>query len=160
VIARHGQQADPQLHAVSYAFDLAFQRICEATNDDALMAELSNALHHLFRLGELCKDRIGKPTFYAADHSTPELRQARGACWARNFDTHQLFAPAALEDVYPEFYMARYGAVVWVPLPSLPMTTDVLALSARRHMDYAQFLDGQELLGTLRRGFDALTSLL
>jgi hypothetical protein len=32
---------DPQLHAVRYAFDAAFQRMCEAKTDDALMAELS-----------------------------------------------------------------------------------------------------------------------
>lgn len=132
--------------------------MCEATDDDALMAELSNALHHLFRLRELCRRRLGNSTFYAVDASTPDLREARAACWARNFDTHQLYATATLENVYPSVYMARYGALVWKTLPSLPLTTDQHGHG--RHLDYAQHLDGEELRGTLRRGFAALAALL
>jgi hypothetical protein len=74
----------------------------------------------------------------------------------RNFDTHQLYAPAASKDVYPSAYMARYGALVWNPLPTLPKTTEKYG----RHLDYAKHLDGQELLGTVRRGFAAMVSLL
>jgi hypothetical protein len=47
--------ADPQLHAVRYAFDAAFRRFREASDDDSWMAELSNMLHHLYGLRELCK---------------------------------------------------------------------------------------------------------
>ena len=52
--------------------------------------------------------------------------------------------------------MARYGAPVWKPLPDLPETTDNFG----RHLDYARFLDGRELPGTIRRGFDAMAGLL
>jgi hypothetical protein len=152
-------QPDPQLHTVTYAFEAAFLRICQATNDDALMAELSNALDHLFRLRELAIDRRTEPVFFGLDRSTQELREARAACWARNFDTHQLFAPVAQANVYPSRYVARYGALVWVPLPSLPRTTDRVS-RARRHLDYAEHLDGHELLGTLRRGFEAMARLV
>ena len=81
---------DPELHAVSYAFDAAFRRLCEARDDDALMAELSNALHHLYRLRELCKRRLTPAGFYALEESSGDLREARAACWARGFDTHRL----------------------------------------------------------------------
>jgi hypothetical protein len=50
--------ADPELHAVKCAFDAAFQRFREASVDDSWMAELSNTLHHLYRLRELCKMRL------------------------------------------------------------------------------------------------------
>jgi hypothetical protein len=61
-------------------------------NFDALMAELSNLLHHPFRLRELGKRRPGKPRPYATERTMPDLRAARAASWARNFDTHQLFS--------------------------------------------------------------------
>jgi hypothetical protein len=35
---------DPELHAVRYTFDAAFQRMCEATTDDALVAEAFDAM--------------------------------------------------------------------------------------------------------------------
>jgi hypothetical protein len=50
--------ADPELHAVKFAFDATFQRFREASVEDSWMAELSNMLHHLYRLRELCKTRL------------------------------------------------------------------------------------------------------
>ena len=150
------QRVDPELHAVTYAFDAAFRRMCAATDEDALMAELSNALHYLYRLRELCARRLGDTAVRAAETSTADLRGASAACWARNFDTHQLYATATLEDVYSDSYTAMYGVLAWVPLASLPATRD----GRGRHLDYAQHLEGRELLGTLRRGFDALAALL
>jgi hypothetical protein len=149
-------RVDPEMHTVSYAFDAAFRRLCEAEDDDALMAELSNVLHHLFRLRELCRDRLSPNGFYTVETSTEDLGEARAACWVRNFDTHQLYAPATSEDVYPYVYMARYCALVWKPLPSLPKTTDRFG----RHLDYVQRLEGRELLSTVRQSFDAMANLL
>jgi hypothetical protein len=146
---------DQELHAVRYAFDAAFQRLCEARDDDALMAELSNVLHHMFRLRELCRRRLG-PGFVAVETSTADLREARAACWARNFDTHRLYAPATTADVYSDFYTERYGVLVWKPLSALPATTDRYG----RDQDYAQHLAGHELLGTVHRGFAAMANLL
>lgn len=50
--------ADPELRTVRFAFGVAFQRFREASDDDSWMAELSNMLHHLYRLRELCKTRL------------------------------------------------------------------------------------------------------
>jgi hypothetical protein len=99
---------------------------------------------------------MGDTAFFAVDASTADLREARAACWARNFDTHQLYATATLKNVYPSVYMASYGALVWNPLSSLPSTSD----GSGRHLDYAGHLEGKDLLGTVRRGFAALAGLL
>src|SRR5258708_31132808 len=105
--------------------------MCEATTEDALMAELSNALHHLYRLRELCRHRL--PDFGMTELSSAGLRASRGAGWVRNFDTHQLFEVAAQGDVYSDFYTAVYGVLVWKPLADLPAQTD----GHNRHQDYA-----------------------
>ena len=149
-------QSDPELDGVRYAFDAAFQRMCEATTHDALMAELSNLFHHLFRVRELCKHRLGSSKLYATEKSTSDLRAARAASWARNFDTHQLYAVASQQDVYSNFYTAMYGILVWKPLSSLPQSTDKYG----RHLDYATELEGKPVLDTLRCAFDALAGLL
>jgi hypothetical protein len=147
---------DAELHAVRYAFDAAFRRMCEATTSDALMAELSNLLHHLFRLRELCKDRlIG---FYATEKTTGELRAGRAASWARNLDTHQLFNVASQEDVYGDYYTAMFGVLVWKPLSDLPRQVD--STGNHREIDYVAELEGQVVLATMRRAFDALAGLL
>lgn len=52
-------RADPELHTVGFASDAAFQRFRESRDDDSWMAELSNMLHHLYRLRVLCKKRLG-----------------------------------------------------------------------------------------------------
>lgn len=49
---------DPELRTVRYAFDAAFLRFRRATDDDSWMAELSNMLHHLYRLRMLCIERL------------------------------------------------------------------------------------------------------
>ena len=147
--------ADPQLHAVKYAFDAAFQRLCEADGDDPMMAEISNLLHHLYRLRELCFDRLA--SFGQTERSAPDLRAARGASWARNADTHQLFRLASgLEAVYSGFYMARYGVPVWVPRVSVPQAPD----NQDRYVDYQVELEGKAIPDTLRFAFDALAALL
>jgi hypothetical protein len=47
--------ADPELAAVRRAFDAAYRRMVECSNLEELPDELSNMLHHLYRLGELRK---------------------------------------------------------------------------------------------------------
>jgi hypothetical protein len=130
--------------------------MCEAETDDALMAELSNLLHHLFRLSEHCWER--RPGFDTTERSTADLRAARGASWARNFDTHQLFrlAPPTLSGLYSRYYTALYGVQIWVPLSSLPAQSD----KHGRHLDYQAELEGKIILDTLRGAFDAMAALL
>jgi hypothetical protein len=48
---------DPDLTAVRRPFDAAFLRMCQAENLDLLRDELSNMLHHMYRLSELCRRR-------------------------------------------------------------------------------------------------------
>lgn len=147
---------DPQFQAVSCAFDAAFQRMCEAESEDALMAELSNMLHHLFRLRELCRVRV--PGYFATEQSSSELRAARAASWARNLDTHKLFNTASMEDVYPGYYTAIYGTLVWKPLADLVEQVD--STGHHREIDYAAELEGKVILDTLRGAFDAMAALL
>lgn len=150
---------DPELHAVRYAFDAAFQRLCEAETDDALMAELSNLLHHLYRLRMLCINRLDKASFYMKEKSTADLRAARAAAWARNADTHQLYTLAAepAQPVYSDFYTATYGGVlVWKPRSSVPLADD----QDGRSKDYKCVLEGEVVLDTLRRAFNAMACLL
>jgi hypothetical protein len=134
----------------------ALSSMREATAEDALMAELSNLLHHLYRLRELCKRRLGSAGFYAMERSTPELRAARAAGWARNFDTHRLFSAGSLQGVYSDFCAAIFGVLVWESLSSLPESTD----KYDRHLDYEAELDGKPILDTLRNAFDAMAGLL
>jgi hypothetical protein len=146
---------DPELHAVRYAFDAAFERMCEAQTDDDRIAELSNLLHHLYRLRELCARRIGA-SFDATPPLTPQLRAARAASWVRNFDTHQLYAMGSLEDAYTDLYTAAHGALVWKPLSLLPATSDKYG----RHLDYSAELESKPVLDTLRGAFGAMAGML
>src|ERR1044071_1316345 len=100
---------DSELHTVGFAFDAAFQRFREAVDDDSWMAELSNMLHHLYRLRELCKTRL-VGFEQRIEPQEPALKLERGATWARNCDTHRLFRlpSARLADVYAETYGAVY----------------------------------------------------
>lgn len=147
-------QPDPELHAVAYAFDAAFQRMCEAQSDDMLMAELSNMLHHVYRLRELCRHRLAG--FDVTERSSDALRAARAASWVRNFDTHQLFAVGSQQDVYSDYYTAMYGVLVWKPLADLPAQAD----SHDRHEDYSERLAGNVVLDSLRHAFDAMSAEL
>ena len=149
--------ADPQLHAVRYAFDAAFRRFREASDDDSWMAELSNMLHHLYRLRELCKTRLAGFE-QQIEPQTPALKPERGATWARNCDTHRLFRlpSTQLASVYAETYGAVYGELLWRPRIELPLAPD----NHGRYLDYESELDGKVIPDTLRRGFDAMAALL
>src|ERR687888_660317 len=84
-----GRALDPELTAVRRAFNAAFLRMCQATEVDVQHDELSNMLHHLYRLGELCSRRwqlTGK-AFWAKVGVVPG---ALGALWIRCYDTHEL----------------------------------------------------------------------
>jgi hypothetical protein len=148
---------DPELHTVKFAFDAAFQRFREASDDDSWMAELSNMLHHLYRLRELCKIRL-VGFEQQIEPQTLELKPERGATWARNCDTHRLFrlSSAGLASVYAETYGAVYGELLWRPRIELPLAKD----NYGRYRDYEDELEGKAIPDTLRQAFDALTALL
>jgi hypothetical protein len=149
--------ADPELYTVRFAFDAAFQRFREASADDSWMAELSNMLHHLYRLRMLCKTRL---VYFERqiEPQVPSLKPERGATWARNCDTHRLFrlSSPGLASVYAETYGAVYGELLWRPRIELPLPPD----SHGRYLDYESELEGKVIPDTLRRAFDALAELL
>lgn len=149
--------ANPELHAVKFAFDAAFQRFREASADDSWMAELSNMLHHLYRLRELCKRRLADFE-QQIESQAPALKPERGATWARNCDTHRLFRlpSAGLAPVYAETYGAVYGELLWRLRAELPLTPD----HHGRYLDYESELEGKAIPDTFRRAFDALAALL
>ena len=149
--------ADPELHAVKFAFDAAFQRFREASVDDSWKAELSNMLHHLYRLRELCKTRLADFE-QRIELQAPALKPERGATWAQNCDTHRLFRlpSPGLAPVYAETYGAVYGELLWRPRIELPLAPD----RHGRYLDYESELEGKAIPDTLRRGFDALAALL
>jgi hypothetical protein len=152
--------ADPRLDRVRRAFDAAFLRMCTAHTVADLEDELSNLLHQLYRLGELCRWRLGTPAgtklnpkdFAAVLSGSDDLRAARAAMWARRFDTHDLIVVASLADLFSDFYTEMFGVLAWQPLAQ----TD----PDGRHLDYAAMLEGRPVLDTIRRAFDAMAGLL
>lgn len=145
---------DPELRTVSYAFGAAFLRFRQATDDDSWMAELSNMLHHLYRLRMLCIDRL--PGF--EQQIEPSLKHERGASWARNADTHQLFriASGKLAPVYSNTYGAVYGELLWRPRVEIPLAPD----KHDRYLDYETDLEGKVIPDTMRAAFDAMAALV
>jgi hypothetical protein len=148
---------DPQLDRVRRAFDGAFRRICEATTPADAEEAFSSALDWLYRLNELGKQRLGN-AFHQMLLGSDDLRAARAAVWARTFDVHVVVAVASMGDVYPDYYTAMYGVLVWKPLASLPEQID--RRGHDRHLDYANSLENRSVLGTTRRAFDAMAALL
>ena len=154
--ALSGGQApvDPELHTVRYAFDAAFLRFRQATDDDSWMAELSNMLHHLYRLRMLCIERLAD----FEQQIEPCLKHERGASWARNADTHQLFRVASgkLAPVYSNTYGAVYGELLWRPRVEIPLAPD----KHGRYLDYETDLEGKVIPDTLRAAFDTMAALV
>jgi hypothetical protein len=133
--------------------------MCAAPTVADLEDELSNLLHQLYRLGELCWWRLGPAgtklnlqDFGTVLAGSDDLRAARAAMWARRFDTHDLVVVASLADLYTGFYTDMYGVLAWQPLAQ----TD----PDGRHFDYAAVLEGRAVLDTIRRAFDAMAGLL
>jgi hypothetical protein len=152
--------ADPRLDRVRRAFDAAFRRMCAAPTVADLEDELSNLLHQLYRLGELCRWRLGTPAgtklssqdFGVVLSGSDDLRAARAAMWARRFDTHDLVVVASLAGLFSGFFTEMFGVLAWQPLAQ----TD----PDGRHLDYAAVLEGRPVLDTIRRAFDAMAGLL
>jgi hypothetical protein len=160
---------DAEFERIRPAFDAALMRMCAAPTQGELHDELSNVLHHLYRLAELCKHRrnLTSKTFYGKNGpltASNDLRAARAIAWVRKFDTHDTAVVAAPGDVYSNFYTMMYGVLVWKPLAQLPEQID--SAGHDRHLDYENQLKdpvtGARLpvLDTIRRAFDAMAALL
>ena len=151
----------PELTVVRRPFNAAFSRMCQVGDVDLLRDELSNMLHHMYRLGELGArtwglkdDRTG---FNARVKAVPG---ALGAMWIRTYDTHELFSVSTTGDVYSDFYTEVYGVAVWEPISAMPFANKPSkAWGIERYDDY-QNLENKPVLDTMRHAFDGLASLL
>src|SRR5258706_3900876 len=96
----------------------------EGSDVDQLNDELSNMLHHIYRLGELRRRRwkASNQNFTNADFTArvQGVPGALGALWIRGYDTHEVATLSDLRDVYPGVYTAIYGVLVWMPASAMP----------------------------------------
>jgi hypothetical protein len=145
---------DPELDSRRRAFDAVLQRMRADATQAHLNDDLGNLLQQLYKLGELCRLRLGKDKFADELKGSDDLRAARAAMWARKFDTHHLVRVkvATPPDTYTDTYHDIYGAVEWLPLAEPD--------DDGRDQDYDRLLKGQLVLDTTRRAFDAMARLL
>lgn len=153
--------ADPELAAVRRAFDAAYRRMVGCSSSEELPDELSNMLHHLYRLGELRKRRW-KATFHGFTEKdfiarVGQAHGALGAIWIRTFDTHEIATVADIGDKYAHVYTAIYGVLVWRQPAAMPFL--IMPNEIARFNDYQAHLADQVVLTTLRAAFDGLTAL-
>jgi hypothetical protein len=152
---------DPQLTDVRRAFDAAFRRMCEAINSGEQRDELSNLLHHLYRLGELRSRRWGTNDQKLSDNDfnarTTHIPGVLGALWIRGYDTHEIATLAKSKDAYSEFYTKMPGILVWQCIIDMPFIKK--PKPADRYVDYQLNLENESVLDSLRSAFDALAAL-
>jgi hypothetical protein len=148
---------------VRRAFDSAYFRMCLGTNAETLQDELSNALHHTYRLGELRKRQWeangngngGSASPFAA--RVKQVRGALGALWIRAYDTHQIAIVSELDTQYSGVHTAMHGVLLWKPASALDCI--VMPKDYDRYTDYLAHLAQRPVLDTLRSAFDGLAAL-
>jgi hypothetical protein len=114
---------DDRLARITRAFNTAFRRLCAAENIDDVEDEVSNLLHHHYRLGELRRQGRGRAEFYAVLEESDALKTAKAALWARTFDTHDLMRVSLLGDRFSDFFTNLVYVPVWRPLAELRFRT-------------------------------------
>ncbi|WP_315774249.1 hypothetical protein [Rhodococcoides kroppenstedtii] len=146
-------------------FENAFRRACEAGNALEVESELSNAMHHHYRLFERCWTVVeGRhPGATKEEMYTVHLGAvptARAVAWVRQFDVHETVEFMEFADVYPgNYHTDIYGTLLWKPRATFHYpTTDKDKFGFTRVYD--QQLAGQLVLDTVRHGFDELLALL
>jgi hypothetical protein len=127
------------------AFDAAFRRFCEADSFEGQEDELSNMLHHLFRLVEV---RGGIERYEAERYLSGH---AAALVLMRHKDTHKLVQVTEPADVFGDYFTNMFGRLVWNPPPEV--------IADNRYLRYdAVFLKGRTVLDTLRAAYDAVES--
>jgi hypothetical protein len=145
---------------VQRPFDAAFLRMCQAGDVDLLGDELSNMLHHMYRLIELCRRRWQLNSSGLDARVVNVVPGALGAAWIRSYDTHEIAEVSTIRDVYSGFYTALNGVLVWKPVAAMRFVSKPTKGSAfTRYQDYRS-LENKPVLDTMRRAFDGLAALL
>jgi hypothetical protein len=152
---------DPELTAVRRPFEAAFLRMRQAGDLDLLRDELSNMLHHMYRLSELCCRRWQvNPSGFNAK-VVDVVPGALGAIWIRCYDTHDIAEVSTTGDLYTDFYTELYGVAAWKPVAAMHFVNKPTKGSALpRYQDYHGHLENKAVLDTMRRAFDGLATLL
>lgn len=143
----------PELHSINRAFKAAVFRLAAADNYPGAKAdELSNALYHLYRLGELGRrlhPTLGdRPIALGAPG-------ALGAQWIRRYDTHQI-TQLALAGTSTRRYLRSYG-LVWREISDMPFTVED---DDSRHLDYTAHLAGEDVVLSLSTAFKDLERIV
>lgn len=146
---------DPERARVERTFRAAFSRMAGATSEEAALDETSNLLHHVYRLAELTRRRVGDPsTLEDLYRRTPG---ARGALWARTFDTHEVASVTVLEDRFTDTFTDLWGDVCWRQLDAAAGFADD---KKGRSRDYEEHLAQHGVLDSLRAVFEGLLTTL
>jgi hypothetical protein len=152
---------DPELIAILRPFDAAFKRMCEAADSAEMRDELSNLLHHFYRLGELRSRRwaangqkLSETNFNARVAQVPG---ALGALWIRSYDTHEIATVAKSRDMISDYYTKVAGILVWQCIADMPFIKPPTV--AARYNDYESNLQNKPVPDALRSVFDGLVSL-
>jgi hypothetical protein len=151
---------DPETYRIRRAFEAARLRMCQLADPDCLPDELSNMLHHHYRLGELRRrrwrltnTRTDKKAFDARVQAVPG---ALGAMWIRSYDTHDAELVVEVGGLFSNYMTNLFGVLVWQPRSALPFTAPD---GDGRYRDYDAALDGRPVLDSLSRAFDGLAAL-
>ena len=135
--------------------------MCKTADADELPDELSNMLHHMYRLGELRRRRWERNQQHLTDRDfTARVKQvpdALGALWIRTYDTHEIMTVSKLKDIHTNFFTEMYRILVWMCIADMPFIKKPNDID--RFIDYQSNLENQPVLDTLRTAFDSLAAL-
>ena len=140
----------PRVDRCPRPFDAAFLRMCRAGDTDVRRDELSNMLHHMYRLSELCARRWQLKGDHTAINAwvINVVPGALGGVWIRTYDTHDISSISTSGDVYSDFYTELYGVALWKPLATMPFVNKpTKAWGVQRYNDY-QNLEDKAVLDT------------
>lgn len=151
---------DHPLSSIYRAFESAGHRFCCASSFDLQRDELSNQLHHLYRLAEVTRAARGEriqdllDVLYSGDVSD---QRACAALWARGFDTHEQPLTVVIGDHFLQSYTDLYGNLAWCDFDDLPAGRE----KAKHSEDHAyrSTLAGHPVIDTLGEAFTALMRL-
>ncbi|KIQ15349.1 hypothetical protein [Rhodococcus sp. MEB064] len=146
-------------------FDKAFLGICNATTVTEAEVELSNAMHHHYRLFEWWRTQIANNSATAITkrdmalvHMAPHAPTGVAIAWARTFDVHEMLFLSEMTGAYGTYYTKMYGTLMWMPRSAFQGQAGPDDYG--RDLLYDSELAGKLTLETLRLGFDQIHALV
>jgi len=141
---------DDVVGRIDRAFTAAFRRHLGASTNEVGEDEISNMLHHLYRLWE----------FGGHGDVVPSRRsKAQNQSWVllavRNSDTHALVSALESADIVPDYVRERFDVLVWQDQSSFD---GIDQIRAKRRKLWDQLFAGKAAAESLRSVFDDLAS--